>query len=103
MKLKVLDRLILLNVLPDKGDITSLRILTDLKSKLSFTEDELKALDFKTENGGTLWKSEADQDTDIEIGPKANRIIVDSFERLNKEKTLRVEFVSTYEKFIKED
>jgi len=48
MKLSVKDRLLVLQVLPDASDITTMRITRDLAKDLSFSEAEHKALKFKT-------------------------------------------------------
>jgi hypothetical protein len=103
MKLRVADRLILLNILPQEGDITTLRILRDLKGRLSFSEDELAALEIKSIDGGTFWKQDADKEVEIEIGQKANGLICDAFRILNEQKKLRADFLPVYERFIKED
>ena len=47
MKLSVKARLLILQVLPDESNITTMRIVRDLKGALSFSEAESKALAFK--------------------------------------------------------
>jgi len=55
MLLSILDRLLILRTLPEKGNIATLRILTDLKHKLSFTEEEIKEYNIRVENDKMLW------------------------------------------------
>ena len=102
MKLNVLDRLILLNILPKEGDIITLRILRDLTGRLSFSEEELALLQFKVSRGPqekTEWKQDVVDDVEILLGPKAENLIVESFEKLDKAKQMRMEFLPVYEKF----
>ena len=102
MKLNVLDRLILLNILPKEGNITTLRVLRDLTGRLSFSEEELALLQFKIDAGPperTEWKQDVVGEVEILLGPKAENLIVEAFEKLDKNKQMRMEFLSVYEKF----
>ena len=102
MELGIFERIILLNVLPKEGDFSTLKIVRNLRESLSFSEEEHKILQFKTENGRVLWKPEGDMQKDVPIGEKATDIIVECLKRLNKEKHLKEEHIPIYERFIKE-
>jgi len=100
MNLSVLERLVVLKVLPKEGDYATLKILTNLRLSLSFTEEETKAWEIVSDpaTGRTTWKVEGVADTPI--GEKATDIIVAALKRLDKEKKLSVEDMGAYEKFI---
>jgi len=100
MLLSVFDRLILLNILPKEGDITTLKIIRTLKDNLSFSEDEHKSLEFKHEGDQIAWQQGADIPKEIEIGEKATDIIIESLKSLNKAKKLTEAHLPLYEKFI---
>jgi hypothetical protein len=103
MKLDVFGRITLLNILPREGNFSTLKILRDLKEDLSFDEAENKALQFKFhENGRVDWITEADKEKDINIGEKANDIIVDALKLLDKKKKLTEDHFSLYERFVGE-
>lgn len=55
MKLSVMERLILLNLLPNEGNFTNLKLLRVAREVLSFTEDENKALNFHQEGDQVKW------------------------------------------------
>jgi len=55
MKLNVLDRLLLLNMLPAEGSYTNLKLVREVREGLSFTEEEHGHLNFKTENEQIKW------------------------------------------------
>lgn len=101
MKLSVPDRLVLLNVLPKENSVITMRILRDLNQRLSFTEEELAALQFVSTPEKTEWK-DAVGEVEILIGPKAHALIIEAFEELDKTKQIRVEFLPVYEKFMEE-
>lgn len=100
MELRVYDRLILLNILPKEGDFTTLKIVRKLRESLSFTEEEHKNLEIKIDKGSVQWKTEFDKPKDIQIGEKANDIIVDVLKKLDKDKKLTDDHYGLYEKFV---
>jgi hypothetical protein len=103
MILSVFERLLLLNILPKEGDLTTLKIVRTLRDNLSFSEEEHTALQFKHEGGNVMWKDEAEVNKDVVIGEKATDIIVDALKALNKAKKLTDQHVDLYEKFVKEN
>lgn len=100
MNLSVLERLIILSILPNEGDFATLRILQSLKMSLSFTEDEMKAFGITSneETQQTAW--EVNGDTEIPVGEKATDIVVDALKKLDREKKLPENAMGVYEKFI---
>jgi hypothetical protein len=101
MLLSTFDRLILLNILPAEGDITTIRVIHQLRLDLSFSEAENAALAFETgEDGLVRWKTDADVPKEVEIGPKAHAIVAATLERLNKQEKLTEQHLSLYERFV---
>ncbi|KKL67453.1 hypothetical protein LCGC14_2134820 [marine sediment metagenome] len=104
MKLSVLERLVLLNILPAQGTITTIRIVSDLRAALSFSEAEHKKLKFSTaEDGNTRWESDNIKDKDIAIGPKAHVLIQESLQKMSDEENMSVDLLSVWEKFMDEE
>lgn len=100
MNLSVLERLVALSILPKEGDYATLKILTNLRLSLAFTEAEMKAWGIVSDpvTGKTSWQQ--DEVAEIPIGEKATDIIVDALRQLNREKKLTDQVVSLYDKFI---
>jgi len=108
MKLNVLERLILLNILPREGNFTNLKILRVAKEALSFTEEENKVLKFRqqdspdgTKGGAMMWEGEAVGEKEIVLGEVVTQLIAKELKRLDGEEKLTDEHFSVYEKFIK--
>lgn len=101
MLLSVFERLLLLSVLPKEGDLTTIRIVRDLKSALSFTESEHAVLKFQVDpaTGGTKWDNQIDP-VEIPVGSKAHKLITDALDELNKAKKLSLEHLPVYERFL---
>jgi hypothetical protein len=100
MNLSVLERLVLLKILPKEGDYATLKVLTNLRLSLSFSEDEMKDWGIVGDEATNRTSWRVDGKTDIPIGEKATDIIVDALKRLNREKKLSVDDMTVYEKFI---
>jgi len=104
MKLNVLERLILLNVLPPTGDITSIKLLREVREEASFDEEENKALNFKQEEEGSLmWNQAAGSiEKDILIGEIVTELVKTALKKLDEEKKLTEDHISFYDKFMQE-
>jgi len=100
MLLKVLDRLTLLGLLPEKGDFLTLKIVRKLREDLSFSEDEIQNLGIRQEEERIYWDQFADNGKDVQIGEKATDIIVDSLKKLNEQKQLTPQHMNLYESFV---
>ena len=100
MLLSVFERLSLAGIVPRAGDITTLRIVRELERELSFSEEELKALQFKHEDGNIRWNPEADVLKDVPIGDVGKKIIKDALVRLSESKKLTMDLFGLYERFV---
>jgi len=101
MKLTLFERLLLLRVIAGvEGDITTLRIVRDLKSTLAPSEDEHKEFEIsKNDNGGIKWNKKGAVESPIDIGDKAREICRDELTKLNEAKKLKGDHLSLCEKF----
>jgi hypothetical protein len=102
-QLSIGDRLRLLNILPPEGDLTTIRIVRELRESLSFTEAELADAQIKMdETDGqvvTRWKQGSIPDKTIDIGPKAAELIRSALGELDKAKKLRPEHLVLIDMF----
>ncbi len=98
--LGIAERLQLLSVLPQEGNIVNLRIVSDLRRELSFSEQESAA--FKIEQAGEQirWDDKAETPKAVHIGPAAMRLIVDTLEKLNAASKLTIGQAPLYERFV---
>lgn len=99
MLLRVKSRILLLNVLPAMGGFDTLRIVRELQSALSFSEEEHKKLDFKQIGEMTRWKEE-DASVDVPMGEKAADVIKDALRELDSRKKLSADLMPLYEHFV---
>lgn len=57
MKLSVMERILVLNLLPKEGSFANLKLLRVTREALSFNEAENKALKFRQVGNQTMWES----------------------------------------------
>ena len=109
MKLSVMERIILLGILPKEGSFANLRLLRSVKEALSFNEEENKLLKFRQEGEQTLWEDRTIVDgkavptvpeREFAIGKVVTSLIAKELETLNKQQKLTEQHFSLYEKFI---
>ncbi len=101
MELSVGERLVLLSILPREGDLTTVRVVNELKQALSFSEEEHAALEIRQEGDGVVWK-ETDKTKEISIGARAHVLIADALKALDEEKKLTTGHLDVWSKFSEE-
>ena len=100
MNLTVTERLGLLSILPAEGNYATMRVLTELRSELGFSEADLKAANIREENGRTMWNKNGQEPKDIAIGEVARNIVVDALKAADDQKRLSDLTVPLYERFV---
>ena len=132
MKLEVIDRLVLLNLLPEKGNDVTLKLTRKLKEALSFSEKEIAQLKFtnqyecptckkriksakiaKCEECGVymtnlnqlFWEDKDSENLikDIHMGRSMEELCYALLKKLNDEENLNDAQLNLYEKFKAED
>lgn len=100
MLLGVRERLVLLNILPKEGNAITLRILKEFQMELSFTEDEKAAISLKDGDGRLTWDEKSATEKEIEVGTTMNEIIVGTLSRMDASKSLTMDHLPLYERFV---
>lgn len=101
MELNVLERVLLLNIIPVEGDITTIRIVRKLREALSFSEAEHQEINLTQEGNQIKWEPN-ELRKEVEIGTKAKSIIAKALKHLSDEGKLPENYVDVYDKFVEE-
>lgn len=97
MQFAVEERLAMLGLLPQEGNLLTMKIIHDLRQELAFSEEDLEILNLKQENERLRWN---DLDPkEIKVGVKAASIIHDELAKLDKDSALRESHLLLCEKF----
>ena len=104
VKLSIANRLSLLGLLPEQGDITTIKIIRELREELSFTAEEHELIKFKPTGGNkVLWDDAAIPDKEMEFTGIREVILEGVKTQLRKEEEtgkLLLDHLSLYEVLI---
>ena len=98
MKLNILERIMVLGVLPKQSDFVSMKIITDLQAVVGFSQNELDKSNIKAhEDGSIAW--EKDFEKEVKITKRAGEIIIKGLKDLSEKGQVSIQHLSIYEKF----
>jgi len=100
MELTVAERLMILNLLPNEGNFTNLKLLRVARENLSFSDAENKALNFQQTGDQVTWTNSDRGNKGVELGRVVETILADALKKLDDESKLKDEQISLYEKFV---
>lgn len=99
MELSTWERIRLLAILPEKGNFVTLKIVQNLRMRLSFNEEEAIRLQFKDDGEKMMWNPDGDVPREFHFGPKTTELIVTELKKLDRGKDLDIQLLQLFEKF----
>jgi hypothetical protein len=105
MKLKIVDRINILQVLPTEESFATLKIVRKIVENVGLTDADFKEYEIKEfpEENRMVWNEDNDVEKEFTFGEKSYSIIRDALIKLDKDKKITNQFYSTYEKFVGDD
>jgi len=100
MELSVIERILLLQVLPVEGSYLNLKLLRETKEELSFTEEENKLLGFTQKEQQLTWKEGVVMDREYSFGEVVSDLIVSGLKDLDKQEKLTENHMVLWERFM---
>lgn len=100
MQLSVLERILLINLLPKEANVTDLRICLNLSTEMGFSEEEIERLEINEQDGAVRWNAERETLKEVAIGPRAFDIIKDALSGLDRQKKMTPAHIPLYERFV---
>lgn len=89
-----------MQVLPVEADYLTYKILMELKSDLSFSEEELNNMEMVTRGDKITWNPDKEVSKEIKIGEKGREIIIKALKKLDESAKINASNISLYEKFM---
>lgn len=99
MKLTLAERFTLQGILPQQGNFLVVTKAAELAKVLMPTEQEIKDLEVKEDEGKISWNNAA-YEAEIEIGEFIFETIKKTLETMDKQEKLEPRHISLYSKFI---
>lgn len=97
--LKIAERLRLSQALPEQGSLATQKVLIELRNKLLIDQKEWKKYDVKEDDGTVRWDDKKDKGREYEFGRVEEKLIVNALEDLDKEKKVKPEHITLFDKF----
>jgi len=104
--LSVFERIFLFSNLPPKSDITTIRAVRQLRTDLSFTDDELKEYGIESEKdkngnltGRIRWDVDKVKDKNIEFSTGMMKVCVNILKKFNETGEVTEQHIPLYDKF----
>ena len=101
MLVGVNERIRLLGILPEQGNLLTIKIVRALREELSFSEEEHKEFNVKITDDRITWDPSA-KEKEITFGDLAKEMIEKRLRELNEKDELTVADIALWEKFIGE-
>jgi hypothetical protein len=102
MKLDVGNRIRLLGILPEKGNLLTLKIVSTLRGDLSFSEKDHKDFKIVAKADRITWAEDATE-KDITIGDQAKKLIMDKLKEMDEKEELALADLALWDKFVGEE
>ncbi len=98
--LSVWERITIEKFYPVKANLIEATALKDLRGKMDFSQDEIIALEMRTEDSMVKWNKEKEFDRNIELTELEVKLLEDGLTRLDKSKEIEtsVRFLDLCEK-----
>jgi hypothetical protein len=90
-----------LAILPEQGNLLTLKIVRELREELSFSEDEHKTMNLRTMGDRIMWDDTAPE-KDVEIGDQAKELVGKRLRELDEKDELTMPDLLLWESFIGE-
>ena len=102
MKLTVTERLIIQQLLPEKGTFINLRLIREAREDLSFNEEENKLMNFRPHpnNQENIVWDETGYTKEITFGDVVSNIVKEELKKMDTDETLEDVHFSLYKHFV---
>jgi hypothetical protein len=99
VNLTILERVVIMNILPQMGNVQSARAIRNTKTILKITDEEKKVVEAKLTPQGTLQGEIGDPEKTFELPHSSTKVIKDTLTDLDKKSQLSIDAVAVYDKF----
>lgn len=99
--MKIIDRLTISWLFPEKGSFEDLILIDDIKKKASFSQEEVEEIGLKTEWNTLHRDATKEKDKKITFSESEKNMIAKTLKDLSEKKELTTQHLSLYRTFIK--
>jgi len=102
MKIKLIDRITLPTIFPEKSSFEKLIIVADIQKKVAITQEEVKEFEIQSENDMIKWNEKGGTtEFDIDFTESETNLISDLLKKLSTDESLTARTLQLYKLFVK--
>ena len=102
MILTIMERMLALGVLPEKGNLAQMRMHNGLIDKIGLSPEEITKYSVKQEGDQMKWDQDIPQEKEIELKPAEIVFISDALKEKDKAGELVPQHMTLYDKIVQE-
>lgn len=87
MKLNIKERLMMLELLPEKGALLTMTNKRNIIKKVDFSSEEIETFEIKQNEKGITWKNE-EKPKDVDFNSEELKLLKDSVDELDKNNSI---------------
>jgi hypothetical protein len=87
MKLNIKERLMMLELLPEKGALLTMTNKRNIIKKVDFSSEEIETFEIKQNEKGITWKNE-EKSKDVDFNSEELKLLKDSVDELDKNNSI---------------
>lgn len=99
LKLNVLERIVIMNLLPKSGNFVSIRAIKNTGKILSISKEEMEETQMHITPQGSTWNKKGKDEKEFDLPASSVKIIKDRLQEMDKKNDLPLEAVTVWEKF----
>jgi len=102
MKIKLIDRITLPSIFPEKSSFEKLIIVADIQKKIALTQEEVTDFEIKSTEGMVKWNEKGGTtEFDIDFTESETNLISDLLKKLSVDESLTAHTLQLYKLFVK--
>ena len=99
VNLNVLERIVIMNVLPKTGSFVNLRAIKNTGKMLAISKEEQTEIEMNVGPQGSTWNEKGKDEKEFDLPASSVKIIKERLTELDRKNELPIEIVTVWEKF----
>lgn len=99
MNFSILERIMLMGILPEQANYRTMHAVQELRNQLLFPEEEVSDCNIIVRDGQYYWDSTKDRMKNIVMGPVATEVVEQQLHKINQDGIPHLDHVFIFDKF----
>ena len=95
MKLNIKDRLVILNLLPNRGSILELTEAINIANQIKLSDEEKEAINYTVSGNNVYWDVNKSIEIDVDLNQDQINLLKNKIKELDSKKLITVDILNT--------